>query len=326
MIDEINRTRADHILTIEDPIEFVHRHKRCIVNQREIGADATSFADALRAALRQDPDVILVGEMRDLETIATALTAAETGHLVFGTLHTQSAPSTVDRIIDVFPAEQQEQVRMQLAGSLQGDRHAGAAADRRRHRPRRRARDPPPRRRDPEPDPPGEGRADLLDHADRAPARDADDGAVARRARRAPRRSRSRRRSRARAAPDQLIGAARARELRHDSRRRGGAAAAAAQPLAAALRVADGQALVDWKKEVDPPTSRRKPDERPLADAPAEPARQLDLEEGALAAAKREAASDAARAPITAEPKAPAARRARRSTRRSTAPAPPDER
>src|SRR3954454_11007837 len=120
LIDEINRNRSEHILTIEDPIEFLHRHKRCIVNQREIGPDATTFADALRAALRQDPDVIRVGEMRDLETIATALTAAETGHLVFGTLHTQSAPSTIDRIIDVFPAEQQEQIRIQIASSLQG--------------------------------------------------------------------------------------------------------------------------------------------------------------------------------------------------------------
>jgi twitching motility protein PilT len=120
IIDEINRNRSEHILTIEDPIEFLHRHKRCIVNQREIGPDATSFGEALRAALRQDPDVILVGEMRDLETISTALTAAETGHLVFGTLHTQSAPSTIDRIIDVFPAEQQEQIRIQIASSLQG--------------------------------------------------------------------------------------------------------------------------------------------------------------------------------------------------------------
>jgi twitching motility protein PilT len=120
VIDEVNRTRAEHILTIEDPIEFVHRHKRCIVNQREIGVDAVSFAEGLRAALRQDPDVILVGEMRDLETISTALTAAETGHLVLGTLHTQSAPSTIDRIIDVFPPSQQEQVRIMLAGSLQG--------------------------------------------------------------------------------------------------------------------------------------------------------------------------------------------------------------
>jgi twitching motility protein PilT len=120
IIDEINRNRSEHILTIEDPIEFLHRHKRCIVNQREIGPDATSFADALRAALRQDPDVILVGEMRDLETISTALTAAETGHLVLATLHAQSAPSTIDRVIDVFPAAQQGQVRMQLAASLQG--------------------------------------------------------------------------------------------------------------------------------------------------------------------------------------------------------------
>ena len=120
LIDEINRTRAEHILTIEDPIEFVHRHKRCIVNQREIGVDANGFGLALRAALRQDPDVILVGEMRDLETISTALTAAETGHLVLATLHTQSAPSTIDRVIDVFPAAQQGQVRMQLAASLQG--------------------------------------------------------------------------------------------------------------------------------------------------------------------------------------------------------------
>ncbi len=120
LIDEINRTRSDHILTIEDPVEFVHKHKGCIVNQREIGVDATGFGQALRAALRQDPDVILLGEMRDLETIATALTAAETGHLVFGTLHTQSAPSTIDRVIDVFPAEQQQQVRTQLASTLQG--------------------------------------------------------------------------------------------------------------------------------------------------------------------------------------------------------------
>src|SRR5881396_805285 len=120
LIDEINRKRSEHILTIEDPVEFVHRHKRCIVNQREIGPDASSFAEALRAALREDPDVILLGEMRDLETISTAITAAETGHLVFATLHTQSAPSTVDRIIDAFPAAQQEQVRVQLAATLEG--------------------------------------------------------------------------------------------------------------------------------------------------------------------------------------------------------------
>ena len=120
LLDHVNRTRHEHILTIEDPIEFLHWHRTCIVNQREIGPDATTFAEALRAALRQDPDVILVGEMRDLETIGTALTAAETGHLVFATLHTQSAPQTIDRIIDVFPAEQQDQVRVQLAGTLQG--------------------------------------------------------------------------------------------------------------------------------------------------------------------------------------------------------------
>jgi twitching motility protein PilT len=120
LIDEINRTRADHIITIEDPIEFLHKHKRCIVNQRELGPDAVSFAEGLRGALRQDPDVILLGEMRDLETIATALTAAETGHLVFATLHTQDASSTVDRLIDVFPAAQQGQIRTQIAGTLQG--------------------------------------------------------------------------------------------------------------------------------------------------------------------------------------------------------------
>jgi twitching motility protein PilT len=120
MIDAINSEREDHILTIEDPIEFLHRHKKSIVNQREIGSDAPDFARGLRAALRQDPDVILVGEMRDLETVSTALTAAETGHLVFATLHTQSTAQTVDRIIDVFPPEQQAQVRTQLSIALQG--------------------------------------------------------------------------------------------------------------------------------------------------------------------------------------------------------------
>jgi len=120
MIDEINSTREDHILTVEDPIEFLHSHKKSLINQREIGSDASSFAAALKAALRQDPDVILVGEMRDLETISTALTAAETGHLVFGTLHTQSAPSTIDRVIDVFPPHQQQQIRVQLSIALQG--------------------------------------------------------------------------------------------------------------------------------------------------------------------------------------------------------------
>jgi twitching motility protein PilT len=120
MLDLINDVRHEHILTIEDPIEFLHKHKRCIVNQRELGADAPSFGLGLKAALRQDPDVILVGEMRDLETIATALTAAETGHLVFATLHTQDTAQTVDRIVDVFPPEQQQQVRVQLSVALQG--------------------------------------------------------------------------------------------------------------------------------------------------------------------------------------------------------------
>jgi twitching motility protein PilT len=120
MIDEINQTREEHIMTIEDPIEFLHAHKKCMVNQRELGSDAQSFGAALKAALRQDPDVILVGEMRDLETISTALTAAETGHLVFATLHTMDTAQTIDRIIDVFPAHQQGQVRVQLSVALQG--------------------------------------------------------------------------------------------------------------------------------------------------------------------------------------------------------------
>jgi twitching motility protein PilT len=120
MIDEINASRHEHVMTIEDPIEFLHAHKSCIVNQRELGSDASSFGEALKAALRQDPDVILVGEMRDLETIGTALTAAETGHLVFATLHTQDAPQTIDRIIDVFPPSQQNQIRVQLSVTLQG--------------------------------------------------------------------------------------------------------------------------------------------------------------------------------------------------------------
>jgi twitching motility protein PilT len=120
IIDLANRTRSDHIMTVEDPIEFLHRHKKSIVNQREVGADTHSFAAALKHVLRQDPDIILVGEMRDLETMSVALTAAETGHLVFATLHTQDAAQTVDRIIDAFPAHQQDQVRAQLAAALQG--------------------------------------------------------------------------------------------------------------------------------------------------------------------------------------------------------------
>ena len=120
IVDLANRTRRDHIMTVEDPIEFLHEHKSCVVNQREVGEDTRSFAEALKHALRQDPDIILVGELRDLETISIALTAAETGHLVFATLHTQDAAQTIDRVIDVFPADQQHQVRAMLAGALQG--------------------------------------------------------------------------------------------------------------------------------------------------------------------------------------------------------------
>ncbi len=120
MINEINERRACHIVTVEDPIEFLHDHKLALINQREVGADTHGFAAALRSALRQDPDVILVGEMRDLETIQIALTAAETGHLVLATLHTSDAPQTIDRVVDVFPAHQQDQVRTMLANALEG--------------------------------------------------------------------------------------------------------------------------------------------------------------------------------------------------------------
>lgn len=120
MVNHINETKEKHIITLEDPIEFIHHHKKSIVNQRQIGKDTQDFSSGLRAALRQDPDVILLGEMRDLETISTAITAAETGHLVIGTLHTSSAPTTIDRIIDVFPSHQQDQIRFQLASVLQG--------------------------------------------------------------------------------------------------------------------------------------------------------------------------------------------------------------
>lgn len=119
MVDQINSERSVHIITIEDPIEYLHTHKLSVVNQRELGADTKSFANALRAALREDPDVILVGEMRDLDTISTAITCAETGHLVLATLHTNNAPQTVDRIVDVFPPEQQEQIRFMLSNNLE---------------------------------------------------------------------------------------------------------------------------------------------------------------------------------------------------------------
>jgi twitching motility protein PilT len=179
MLDKINRERRGHILTIEDPIEFVHRHQGCMVNQREVGADTKSFSQALKYALRQDPDVILVGEMRDLETIQAALTIAETGHLCLATLHTNSAAESINRIIDVFPSHQQSQVRAQLAFVLEGvvtqtllpkARGAGRVvatevmvctpADPRLH----------PRRQDP---------PDLLDHAGRQEARHADDERLA---------------------------------------------------------------------------------------------------------------------------------------------------
>ena len=183
MIDIINEEREEHILTIEDPIEFLHTHKSCIVNQREIGADAEDFALALKSALREDPDVILVGEMRDLETMSTALTAAETGHLVFATLHTQSTAQTVDRIIDVFPAEQQKQVRMQLSIALQGivtqqllptADGAGRVVG---------LRDPGADPRGPQPDPRGQDPPDLLGDPDLGRDRDADDGRAPRAAR-----------------------------------------------------------------------------------------------------------------------------------------------
>lgn len=120
MIDSVNNERACHVLTLEDPIEYLHQHKQCIVNQREIQVDSQSFANALRAALRQNPDIILIGEMRDIETVGAAVTAAETGHLVFATLHTCDAAQTIDRIIDVFPPHQQQQIRIQLSLTLQG--------------------------------------------------------------------------------------------------------------------------------------------------------------------------------------------------------------
>ncbi|QTE31491.1 type IV pilus twitching motility protein PilT [Pengzhenrongella sicca] len=119
IVDLANRTRSGHIMTVEDPIEFLHKHKKSLINQREVGSDTHSFASALKHVLRQDPDIILIGELRDLETISAAITAAETGHLVFATLHTQDAAQTIDRIIDVFPSHQQAQVRTQLAGALQ---------------------------------------------------------------------------------------------------------------------------------------------------------------------------------------------------------------
>ena len=178
MVDLANREREDHIMTVEDPIEFLHSHKRCLVNQREVGEDTKSFANALKHVLRQDPDIILVGELRDLETISIALTAAETGHLVFATLHTQDAPQTVDRMIDVFPTNQQQQIRVQLAGALQGVvcQQLVPTADGNGRVVGGRDHDGHPGRPEPHPrrqDPPG-----LLGHAGRRPPRHADHGPV----------------------------------------------------------------------------------------------------------------------------------------------------
>ena len=170
MVDYVNDNKPDHIITIEDPIEFVHESKRSLVNQREVHRDTLGFSEALRSALREDPDVVLVGEMRDLETIRLALTAAETGHLVFGTLHTSSAAKTIDRIVDVFPAAEKEMVRTMLSESLRAVDLAVAAQAHRR-RPHRRARDHDRHARDPEPDPRRQDRADVLLDPDRPEGR-----------------------------------------------------------------------------------------------------------------------------------------------------------
>ena len=170
MIDHINKTRADHIITIEDPIEFVHQNKKCLINQREVHTHTRSFKDALRAALREDPDIVLVGELRDLETIAIAIETAETGHLVFGTLHTTTAASTVDRIIDQFPADRQEQIRVMLVG-VAARRHRADALQEDRRRARRGARDPAHQRRDQQPDSRRQDVPDPVDDAGRPRAR-----------------------------------------------------------------------------------------------------------------------------------------------------------
>ncbi len=165
MVNHLNETEYGHILTIEDPIEFVHESKKCLINQREVGPHTLSFSNSLRSALREDPDAILVGELRDLETIRLALSAAETGHLVFGTLHTSSAAKTIDRIVDVFPAEEKEMVRAMLSESLAGRDFADPVEDQGRLRPRRRARDHARHAGDPQPDPRSEDRADVLERS-----------------------------------------------------------------------------------------------------------------------------------------------------------------
>ncbi len=176
IVDLANRKRRDHIMTVEDPIEFLHQHKSCLINQREVGEDTHSFTNALKHVLRQDPDIILVGEMRDLETISVALTAAETGHLVFATLHTQDAAQTIDRVIDVFPPYQQQQVRVQLAGALQGvvSQTLCKTADGRGRAVATEVLVATPG--DQEPDPRGQDAPDLLGTAGRRASRHAHDG------------------------------------------------------------------------------------------------------------------------------------------------------
>ena len=179
MIDKINTERHEHILTIEDPIEFLHQHKSCLVNQREVHSDTHGFTAALRAALREDPDVVLIGEMRDLETIESALRIAETGHLTFATLHTNSAAQTINRIIDVFPAHQQAQIRTQLSLVLEGIVCQALLPKADGKGRVRGARDHGAESGDPEPDPRRQGPPDLLVDADRpGKAGDADDEPV----------------------------------------------------------------------------------------------------------------------------------------------------
>ena len=205
MIDKINTEQKGHILTIEDPIEYLHQHKGCLVNQREVHSDTQSFSNALRAALREDPDTVLIGEMRDLETVEAALRIAETGHLTFATLHTNSASSTINRIIDQFPAHQQAQIRTQLSMVIEGIVCQGLLPEDQRRGPRRGDGDPGAHAGHPQPDSRGQDPPDLLRDADRAgEARDADDEPVAGDACISGARSRSRRRSRASSMREEL--------------------------------------------------------------------------------------------------------------------------
>ena len=174
MVNHKNETEQGHILTIEDPIEFVHESKKCLINQREVGPHTLSFSNALRSALREDPDVILVGEMRDLETIRLALSGAETGHLVFGTLHTSSAAKTIDRIVDVFPAAEKEMIRAMLSESIRAVISQTLLKTKDGTGPRRGARDHDRHPGDPQPDPREQDRADVLGDPDRPPDRHAD--------------------------------------------------------------------------------------------------------------------------------------------------------